>query len=311
MSDNVYSTFQHYGTNAERLAFVPAPGAGIKPIYIWYETDTGDTYLYYTSWVLLAGSGGGAISTATYITETDETADLPNSRQIIAGTDITLDVSVPGEITINSTASGSGITELTGDVTAGPGSGSQAATIANDAVTTGKILDEAVTLAKIQDIATDRLLGRDTASSGVTEEIPVTSGIEFTGGPGLGQTTAARTRQIGVTIDGGGPITASGIVGYKSFPVAGTITKWRILGDQAGDCVFDIVKDAFASYPPTTSIVASAFPEVTVGNDSAEDSTLTGWTTSVSAGDVFGFDLISVGGFERLTLELTIVISGA
>ncbi len=34
--------------------------------------------------------------------------------------------------------SGSGITELTGDVTAGPGSGSQAATIANDAVTNAK-----------------------------------------------------------------------------------------------------------------------------------------------------------------------------
>lgn len=46
-----------------------------------------------------------------------------------------------------------GITELTGDVTAGPGSGSQVATIANDAVTTPKILDGAVTTPKLADDA--------------------------------------------------------------------------------------------------------------------------------------------------------------
>lgn len=56
MSDNVYSTFQHYGTAAQRAAFVPAPAAGIQPIYIWYETDTGDTYLYDTSWHLLTSA---------------------------------------------------------------------------------------------------------------------------------------------------------------------------------------------------------------------------------------------------------------
>ena len=61
MSDTTYERFQHYGTNAERLAFTPNPAAGIQPIYIWYETDTGDTYIYHTSWVLMgAGGGGGA-----------------------------------------------------------------------------------------------------------------------------------------------------------------------------------------------------------------------------------------------------------
>jgi len=49
---------------------------------------------------------------------------------------------------------------LTGDVT-GTGTGSFAATIAN----------KAVTLAKIQDITTSRILGRVTASTGVTEEL--------------------------------------------------------------------------------------------------------------------------------------------
>jgi len=44
---------------------------------------------------------------------------------------------------------GGGITELTGDVLAGPGSGAQAATIANNAITSAKILNGAVTTLKI------------------------------------------------------------------------------------------------------------------------------------------------------------------
>jgi hypothetical protein len=52
-----------------------------------------------------------------------------------------------------STAGATGITQLTGDVAAGPGSGSQAATIANNAVTTAKINGSAVTTAKINDAA--------------------------------------------------------------------------------------------------------------------------------------------------------------
>jgi uncharacterized protein involved in propanediol utilization len=46
-------------------------------------------------------------------------------------------------------STGSGITQLTGDVTAGPGTGSQAATITANAVTTAKILNANVTLAKL------------------------------------------------------------------------------------------------------------------------------------------------------------------
>lgn len=46
-------------------------------------------------------------------------------------------------------STGSGITALTGDVTAGPGTGSQASTIANNAVTTAKIANANVTLAKL------------------------------------------------------------------------------------------------------------------------------------------------------------------
>lgn len=63
----------------------------------------------------------------------------------------------------------------TGDVTFAAG----VATIPNDTVT----------FAKFQNITSDRLLGRDTAGSGDTEEITVGGGIEFTGSGGI-QTSA-------------------------------------------------------------------------------------------------------------------------
>lgn len=213
--------------------------------------------------------------------------------------------------TYSDAGAGAGINQLTGDVTAGPGSGSQAATIANNAVTTAKIANDNVTYAKIQNVsATDRLLGRDTAAAGDIEEIPVTSGLEFTGGPGLRTTAAVRTRQIGITIDGGGAAITTGVKGYKSFPVAGVITGVRMLADQVGSAVVDIWKDTYANYPPTVAdtITAAAKPTIAAANKS-EDTTLTGWTTAVAAGDVFGFNVDSAATITRLTLELTILIS--
>jgi len=79
-------------------------------------------------------------------------------------------------------AGGTGITELTGDVTAGPGSGSQAATIANNAVTTTKVLNANVTYAKIQDVsATSRALGRKTVGAGIIEELTLSELLDFIG----------------------------------------------------------------------------------------------------------------------------------
>jgi len=75
------------------------------------------------------------------------------------------------------------INQLTGDVTAGPGGGSQAATIANDAVTTAKILNAAVTYAKIQDVsAASRVLGRGSAAgAGDVQELTIGTGLALAG----------------------------------------------------------------------------------------------------------------------------------
>lgn len=208
-----------------------------------------------------------------------------------------------GGVWVDYSDAGSGssaIDQLTGDVTAGPGSGSEIATIANDAVT----------YAKIQNVSTtDRLLGRDTAAAGNIEEIPVLSGIEFTGGPGIRTTEAVRTRHIGITVDGAGTLLTTGAKGFKSFPVAGTIIGVRLIANAAGNIVFDILKSTYAAFPTQASIVASAPPTLT-GVQKNEDTTLTGWTTAVAAGDIFGFSITGTPlTITRVTLELTILVT--
>lgn len=47
------------------------------------------------------GSSSGANSVATFVTESDETGTLPNSRQLLGGRATSLDNTTPGELTIN------------------------------------------------------------------------------------------------------------------------------------------------------------------------------------------------------------------
>lgn len=47
------------------------------------------------------GGGGGGDTLATYLTLSDETGTLPNSRQLIAGDNIAFDTSTPGELGIS------------------------------------------------------------------------------------------------------------------------------------------------------------------------------------------------------------------
>lgn len=188
------------------------------------------------------------------------------------------------------TPSGTGIDQLTGDVTAGPGSGSQAATIANDAVSN----------AKLANMAEATFKGR-------------------AAGAGTGDPTdlsAAQARVI-VALTGtvGAWLVTVGDVVFVQCPYAGTITSCVIAGfdtdgaSATGDAEADIAKDTEANYPPdgSDSIVASAPPTLSA-DVLVRDNTLSGWTTSVSAGDWFRFELVS-SDVDKVLVQLTLLRS--
>ncbi len=68
MSDTSYPVFQHYGTNAQRLAFTPSPPSSGQPLYFWYETDTGNVYVYTTAWHLVTSSTPAVVQLSQIVT---------------------------------------------------------------------------------------------------------------------------------------------------------------------------------------------------------------------------------------------------
>lgn len=190
----------------------------------------------------------------------------------------------------------------------------------------------------IAQIATDRLLGRDTAATGDIEALTVGGGIEFTGSGGI-QTSAftgnvtktaggtaltiangvvsgamltanGQVRCITFIIDGGGSAITTGIKGDLEIPFACTITGWTMLADQSGSIVVDIWKDTYANYPPVVgdSITASDKPTISAATK-GQDLAPTGWTTAVAAGDTLRFNVDSASTVTRVTLSIRVNIT--
>lgn len=75
--------------------------------------------------------------------------------------------------------------------------------------------------------------------------------------------------------------------------------------DLAGDCIIDIWKDVFASYPPAVadSICGSNKPTIS-GGASYRDLVLSGWNRNIAAGDVVTFHLESSTTFKTIHIYL-------
>lgn len=114
-------------------------------------------------------------------------------------------------------------------------------------------------------------------------------------------------------IDGAGSAITTGLKGYLGpMPFGGTINQATLLADQTGSIVVDVWKCTYAQFDAGSThpvsgdkITASAPPTITTDVKS-QDSTLTGWTTAFSAGDILAFNVNSVTDIERVTLELKI-----
>lgn len=150
------------------------------------------------------------------------------------------------------------------------------------------------------------LIGEGTAA--IAQTAAGTAGQLLTsGGASADPDWADNITAIPFIIDGGGSAITTGVKGFIEVPFACTIQRVTLLADQSGSIVVDIWKDTYANYPPTVAdtITASAKPTISTATK-AQDATLTGWTTSVAAGDVLGFNVDSITTCQRVTVSLKV-----
>jgi len=143
---------------------------------------------------------------------------------------------------------------------------------------------------------------RDVAS---VAEINARTNNEKTISPlGLGGSDL-QTFAINYVIGDGNSEIPIGLKGDLEIPFNCTIERVTMLADQTGSIVVDIFKDTFANYPPLVgdSITASAKPTISTALKS-QDATLTGWTTSIVAGETLRYNVDSVTDIQRVTISL-------
>lgn len=152
-------------------------------------------------------------------------------------------------------------------------------------------------------IADTKLAQITTASkvsgAAITSLTSVPSGAGVIPGANLG------TGQVQFIFGNGVTTITTGIQGDIRFPYACTITQVDLLADQSGSIVVDLWKDTYANYPATVAdaITASAKPTIS-STTKATDSTLAGWTTSVTAGDIIRVNVDSVTTCTRVALVI-------
>lgn len=274
-------------------------GTAVAAGTIYYVTDESVTERSTgAAWEDISDAGAGDVSdgdtlstgltfpnTGLHILDTNASHDLILSP----GSDITADRT----LTLTTGDANRSVT-LSGDLTV------EAASLVNQDLTTDA--DPSFNSVQIND-------------SDDSHQVQILAGSNLTADRTLTLTTGDANRTltlpvigtVGITIDGGGSAITTGTKGYVECPFAGTIVQATVLLDQSGSIVIDVWKDTYANYPPddSDSITAAAPPTVSTATKS-QDSTLTGWTTSVAAGDIFGFNVDSITTATRATLILKI-----
>jgi len=136
--------------------------------------------------------------------------------------------------------------------------------------------------------------------------------------PGTGSLTTlsggplAPVRTVGITIDGGGSTITTGTKGYIVVPYDCTIVSSTMLADKTGSAVVDVWRctyaqfDAGATHPVSADKLTASAPPTITASTKAQDTTLTGWTKTIAAGDVIAFNVTSASSVTRINLNLKV-----
>lgn len=118
----------------------------------------------------------------------------------------------------------------------------------------------------------------------------------------------APLQQIGWVIGEGGvtsPTVGSRPSSPLSIPYDATIVRWRLIADVSGSIVLDVWKDTYANFPPTNGDSITGTDKPTLSSaQKAESTALTGWTTTIAAGDIMYVEVESASTLIVATLTL-------
>ena len=278
-----------------------------------YSTGSGDAPSGHV--IVSTGSNGGTAwgSNVSHIYANGSNHVLGPFVNFAAGSNITLAVS-SNTLTITSTGGGSGSSLTVQD---------EGTPLATDATTlnfvgagvaaTGAGATKTITISGGSgSVATDAIWD-------ATGDLAVGTGADTAARLAIGAdgrllastgTTAAWEAQyasIVAVIDGGGSVITTGVKGDVRVPFACVIERASLLADVSGSIVVDIWVDTYANYPPTVAdtITASAKPTISTATK-AEDTTLTGWTTTLAEGSTIRYNVDSITTCTRVTVELRV-----
>jgi hypothetical protein len=107
--------------------------------------------------------------------------------------------------------------------------------------------------------------------------------------------------------DNNGVALSTGIQGDIYVPFACTVTGVNLFADQTGSMQVNLWRVAYASYPPTSSngMCGTNYPTITSGIKYS-NTTLTGWTLGINAGDIIRVNIDSCSTIQRFTMALTV-----
>lgn len=167
-------------------------------------------------------------------------------------------------------------------------------------------------LAAVEGLASNGLAARTASDTwavrtitGTANNVTVTNGDGVSGNPTISLDTRILTQTLPFILYDGGSVISTGLKASIEIPFSCTINQVTLLADQSGSIVVDLKKSTYASWPTTSSIVASAPPTLSSAQKS-QDSTLTGWTTSITAGDILEYIVTSATTVTRVTVNLRV-----
>jgi predicted P-loop ATPase/GTPase len=90
-------------------------------------------------------------------------------------------------------------------------------------------------------------------------------------------------------------------------PYACTIQSVELVADQSGSIVIDVWRDSYQNFPPVAgdSIAGSAKPTLSSAQKS-QNTTLSGWTTTLTEGQYLAFNVDSASTVTRVVLTLKV-----